>query len=274
MDNNLLTIGSNSVMYFDDSLQGIIKYIDDNSVHLIFTSPPYFNYIYYGKSGIGNEMNYDEYIDNLVNIFKVCLFKLIVGGRLVINITNLTSKNDKINGNHIHPIIPDLVTELNQLGYIFFDECIWIKAKSYGGVNGRPLFGSYPYPPTPKLMNAMYENILVFRVPGKREQVPTEIKEQSKISLDDWRTYTNGLWRIKPDRNKYHPASFPMELAERVIKLYSFVGDSVLDPFAGTGTSVIAAEILNRKGIGFEINSDFRSVAQVKASKHINEFLL
>ena len=274
MSDSILKVGSNSTIYFKDSLVGIPEHLEDNSVNLVFTSPPYYNYIYYGDSGIGNEDNYTEYIDNLVSVFKACLPKFAEGGRLVINITNLTSKNDKVKGNYVHPIVPDLITELNKIGYIFFDECIWIKADSYSGSGGRPLFGSYPYPPTPKLMNAMYENILVFRVPGKRPKVSDEIKEQSKISLNDWRTYTNGLWRIKPDRNKQHPASFPIELANRIIRLYSFVGDVVLDPFVGTGTSVIASELLNRVGVGFEVNSKFYSVAQVKASRNIDEILI
>ena len=88
--------------------------------------------------------------------------------------------------------------------------------------------------------------------------MPKEIKEKSKLSKEEWREYTKGIWFIEPDRKAKHPATFPIEIPKRLIKLYSFVGDNILDPFAGTGTSLIVAYNLNRNSYGYELNPEFK----------------
>ncbi|MEN3039729.1 MAG: site-specific DNA-methyltransferase, partial [Candidatus Kryptonium sp.] len=103
---------------------------------------------------------------------------------------------------------------------------------------------------------SIFENILIFRKPGRRK-VSKETKEKSKLTKKDWMEWTRGVWFIEPDRKAKHPATFPLDIPERLIKLYSFVGDVVYDPFAGTGTTLIASWIHGRNSIGVEINPEF-----------------
>ena len=237
-----------------------IPSLPDKSIALSFYSPPYWNYIDYdGGQGIGNkEVTYKEYLANLAEV-NACLFeKIIPGGRVVINVSNMKSRK-AIEGISymMYPITHHLTAIMQEIGFIFYDEIIWDKVNpGHHSLGGKPLFGSYPYPPTPRILNANFENILVFTKEGKRK-MDKNIKEQSKLTKEEWREFTKGIWKIRTTSNKHHPATFPIELAERVIRLYSFIDDTVLDPFAGTGTTIHAANKWNRKGIGFEISQTY-----------------
>ena len=232
--------------------------IEDDAVSLVVTSPPYYNYKNYGI-GIGNEKKYEDYLDNLATVYKECYRVVHPGGTVVINVTNMKSRLKIEKKSFVYPIVADTIRIMQKLGFVFFDEIIWIKGHANNGaLKGKPLFGSYPYPPTPKILDSIFENILVFRKPGKRPKVSKERKEKSKLSKEEWREYTKGIWFIEPDRKAKHPATFPFEIPKRLVKLYSFVDDIVLDPFAGTGTTLIAAVSLGRRAIGYEINSHFR----------------
>ena len=112
-----------------------------------------------------------------------------------------------------------------------------------------------------------YEWIMVFSKRGKRPTVPKEIKEASKLTTKEWQDWAvNSIWEMNPAKAKKegHPAPFPEELPRRLIKLYSFVGDTVLDPFMGTGTTLQAAINLNRNSIGYEVSSDYMKLAEAK----------
>ena len=140
---------------------------------------------------------------------------------------------------------------------MLFDEIIWDKINPISfALKGGVLFGSYPYPPTPKIAHVKKEHIFVFTKDGSRK-VSKDIKEKSKLSLEEWREFTKAIWRIQSTSSKKHPATFPIELAERIVRLYSFVGDTVLDPFAGVGTTIDAAEKWGRHGIGYEISESY-----------------
>ncbi|WP_456463737.1 DNA-methyltransferase [Persephonella sp.] len=248
-----------------------MKEIKNNEVDLIITSPPYFNYINYGN-GIGNESNYEEYLANLGKVFKECYRVLKSGGTFVINITNMKSRLKVEKKSFLYPIVADVIKSMTDIGFIFFDEIIWIKGNANNGaLKGKPLFGSYPYPPTPKILDSIFENILVFRKEGKRRKVSKSIKENSKLTKEEWIDYTKGIWFIEPDRKAKHPATFPIEIPKRLIKMYSFKGDVVLDPFAGTGTTLIAAYILKRNSVGYEINNHFGEEFIHKFEKFVQE---
>lgn len=248
-----------------------MKEISTGKVDLIITSPPYFNYINYGE-GIGHETKYDEYLSNLKKVFKECYRVLKPGGTFVINITNMKSRLKVEKKSFLYPIVANVIKIMADIGFIFFDEIIWVKGNANNGaLKGKPLFGSYPYPPTPKILDSIFENILVFRKEGKRKKVDKSIKESSKLTKEEWIEYTRGIWFIEPDRKAKHPATFPIEIPKRLIKMYSFKGDVVLDPFAGTGTTLIAAYILDRKSIGYEINNCFKEEFIQKFEKVIQE---
>jgi site-specific DNA-methyltransferase (adenine-specific) len=233
--------------------------LKNNTVALVVTSPPYFNYIEYGGTGIGIEKVYKEYLKNIKKVFKESKRVLIDGGTCVINITNMKSRLKVEKKSFLYPIVPDIVKIMNDLGYIFFDEIVWVKGNANNGaLKGKPLFGSYPYPPTPKILDSIFENILIFRTEGKqKDRYNKELKETSRLTKEEWRDYTKGIWFIEPDRKAKHPATFPIEIPKRLIKLYSFKNELILDPFAGTGTTLLAAKLLGRKGIGYEISNTY-----------------
>ena len=234
--------------------------LENESIPLAFYSPPYWNYIEYdGGKGIGNkEETYKEYLANLGEV-NACLFdKIIKGGRVVINVANIKSRKAVEGVSYMmYPIAHHITKIMNEIGFHFFDEVIWDKINAISfALKGGVLFGSYPYPPTPKIAHVKIEYILVFIKEGNRK-VSKEIKEKSKLSLEEWREFTKGIWSIQSGSNRKHPATFPIELAERVIRLYSFFGDTVLDPFAGIGTTIDAAEKWGRRGIGYEISESY-----------------
>ena len=240
--------------------------LKNNIVALVVTSPPYFNYIEYGGTGIGIEKVYKEYLKNIKKVFKESKRVLIDGGTCVINITNMKSRLKVEKKSFLYPIVPDIVKIMNDLGFIFFDEIVWVKGNANNGaLKGKPLFGSYPYPPTPKILDSIFENILIFRTEGKqKDRYNKELKEISKLTKEEWRDYTKGIWFIVPDRKAKHPATFPIEIPKRLIKLYSFKNELILDPFAGTGTTLLAAKLLGRKGIGYEISKTYLSEIEEK----------
>ena len=273
-----LSIGKESRVVFSDNMDmnyGVPS-LEDESVALTFTSPPYWNYIdYEGGNGVGNKEDcYEDYLDSLGKFFFVLYEKTIIGGRMVVNVANMKSRRVIEGDSFIYPLVHDIVSYAKKEGWVFFDEIVWDKRMGkVGALNNRMLFGSYPYPPTPKILCAIFENILVFIKVGKRKKVCEEIKEKSKLTIEEWREFTRGIWSIRTDWDKRHPATFPVELAERVIRLYSFVGDVVLDPFAGVGTTVIASEMWGRKGLGFEISLAYKDSVLDRAAKFLDKQL-
>jgi len=246
--------------------------VHSESVSLIITSPPYFNYKNYGR-GIGNEKSYTEYLSNLKQVFSECFRVLHKGGTMIINISNMKSRRKVEKRSFLYPIVADIIKLMQQIGFIFFDEIIWVKGNANNGaLKGKPLFGSYPYPPTPKILDSIFENILIFKKEGKRPPVDKKLKELSKLTKEEWREYTKGVWYIEPDRKAKHPATFPIEIPKRLIKMYSFVGDTVLDPFAGTATTIIAAFLLKRKGTGYEINPHYLDEIKEKFYEYCRGF--
>jgi DNA modification methylase len=251
-------------VYFKDSKN--MDEIKDESVHLIVTSPPYYNFIEYGKIGVGIEKVYQHYLDNMELIFKECFRAIIPDGKVCMNISNMKSRKDVEGKSFVYPIVADMTKIMQKIGFVFFDELIWVKGSANAGaLGGKPLFGSYPYPPNPKMLDSIFENILIFKKDGKLEnRVDKESKEKSKVSMKEWMEYTKGVWSFDVDRGSEHPASFPMELPKRLIKIYSFKNEIVLDPFVGTGTTAITAALLGRKGIGYEIYPKYLKLIENK----------
>lgn len=249
----------NVTVYFESSIK--LTNIADESIALVVTSPPYFNFVEYGNIGIGIEKDYQEYLDNLERVFSECFRALIPDGKICINITNMKARKDVEGRAFVYPLVADVTKIMQKIGAIFWDEVVWIKGDANAGaLKGKPLFGSYPYPPNPKMLDSIFENIIIFKKDGRLDQrVSPEVKEASKVTKQEWATFTKGVWIIPADRS-LHPASFPFELPYRLIKLYTFIGETVLDPFAGTGTTLAAAEKLKRKSIGYEIFADYEAL--------------
>lgn len=128
---------------------------------------------------------------------------------------------------------------------------------------GGYIMGSYPYPRN-GLLKIDYEFVLIFKKDGETPAPSKEIKEQSKLTKEEWNTYFSSHWNFRGAKQKEHLASFPEELPKRLIKMFSFVGETVLDPFLGSGTTSQAAKNLNRNSIGYEINNEFLSIIKNK----------
>ena len=242
--------------------------VKNNSVACIITSPPYYNYKDYKiKEQIGGVSDtYTQYISDLKKVWRECKRKLLPNGKLCINAPNMKSRKAIEGESFLYPIVADITKSCIKLGMVFSDEIIWVKGKANAGaLGGKPLFGSYPYPPNFKILDSIQESILIFRKKGKPRKIPLDIKEKSKLSKNQWLEYTQGVWSIPPEhQNQGHSAVFPVEIPRRLIQLYSFVGDIVLDPFLGSGTTLQACKELERNGIGYEINKNYKKLIDQK----------
>jgi len=218
--------------------------LGNNTVDLIVTSPPYWNIKDYGSNTqIGYNSTYEHYIEDLNIVWKECFRVLKEGCRLCVNVGDQFVRTNKDTPYHVKPIHSDIIDGCKDFDYL---GCIiWQKLTTCNTSGGACIMGSYPYPPN-GLIKMDFEYILIFRKSGKKETTK-EIKEKSVLTKEEWLTYFTGHWNIKGERQKDHPAVFPLEIPYRLIKMFSYVGDLVLDPFAGSGTTAIAA-IKNKRG--------------------------
>ncbi len=241
--------------------------IPDVSVHLVVTSPPYWNLKDYGRSdAIGQSSStYEEYLGEICAVFKECVKKLVPDGKLIVNIMPilLPGKTSKFKRRITKTVLTDLEEYMNSLGNMYFHSLyIWDKRKAVRFSS----WGSYPYPPN-LLSTYPYEWIIVFSKIGRRPRVKKAIKELSKITHEEFTEWVqNSIWDFQPASAKQegHPAPFPEELPRRCIKLYSFPGDTILDPFAGSGTTLKVAKELGRNSIGYEINPRYTELIRDK----------
>ena len=241
--------------------------VPDESVHLVVTSPPYWNLKDYGNDeAIGQSSStYEEYLDSICEVFKECIKKLVPDGKLIVNIMPilLPGKTSKFKRRVTKSVLTELEEFMDSLGNMYFHSLfIWDKRKAVRFSS----WGSYPYPPN-LLSTYPYEWIIVFSKMGQRRGVDKEIKEASKISHEEFTDWVqNSIWDFQPAsaRQEDHPAPFPEELPRRCIRLYSFVGDTVLDPFAGSGTTLKVARELGRNSIGYEINPNYTAIIREK----------
>lgn len=238
-----------------------MKEIPDDSVNLVVTSPPYWNLKDYegGRDEIGQgDASYQEYLEGLFDVFRECVRVLTPDGKIAINIMPLflTGKATKFNRRVTKTVLSDLERFFEELGNMFFLSLyIWDKRK----IARFSSWGSYPYPPN-LLSTYPYEWIIVFSKEGKRKPVDKAIKEASKLTHEEWTNWVcNSIWEMQPASAKRegHPAPFPDELPKRIIKIHTFVGDTVLDPFAGSGTTSKVAKGLGRNSIAYDINDDY-----------------
>ena len=231
------------------------------SVHLMVTSPPYFNIKDYGTSDqIGYNDSYEEYITNLDLVWKNCYRALHPGCKICVNIDDTHTPSNSSFGRHkIMPIHTRVIQSCETLGFDYLGSIIWRKISNMGGV----LMGSYPFPRN-GVLKLDYEFILIFKKLGDPPKIGKIKKMRSKLPLKEWIMYYDCLWEFPGVRQKWHKAMFPIKLPSRLIKMYSFVGDTILDPFLGSGTTMQAARHLERNSIGIELNKKFLPVIRHK----------
>jgi len=231
--------------------------LKNNSVHLVVTSPPYWQLKDYGSlDQIGFNDSYENYINNLNLVWKECFRALNDGCRLCINIGDQFARSVYYGRYKIIPIRTEIIKFCETIGFDYMGAIIWQKATTMNTTGGATIMGSFPYPRN-GIIKLDYEFILIFKKLGVSPFVSKEIKEESKMSKDEWNQYFNGHWNFNGVKQDKHLAMFPEELPKRLIKMFSFVGDNVLDPFLGSGTTTLAAKNLNRNSVGYEINNNY-----------------
>lgn len=236
----------------------------DSSVHLVVTSPPYWQLKDYGVDNqIGFNDSYENYINNLNLVWKECYRVLYDGCRLCINIGDQFARAVYYGRYKVIPIREEIIKFCESIGFDYMGAIIWKKVTTSNTTGGGVQMGSYPYPRN-GILKLDYEFILIFKKLGDAPKPTKEQKERSKMTADEWNTYFAGHWNFAGIKQNGHIAMFPEELPTRLIKMFSFVGETVLDPFLGSGTTSLAAKNTDRNSIGFEINSEFTSVIREK----------
>src|SRR3990167_5010221 len=231
--------------------------LQDKSVHLVITSQPYWQLKDYGTSGqIGFDDSYEDYINNLNLVWKECFRVLNDGCRLCINIGDQFARSVYYGRYKIIPIRTEIIKFCETIGFDYMGAIIWQKATTMNTTCGATIMGSFPYPRN-GIIKLDYEFILIFKKLGEAPIVSREVKEKSKMSKEEWNQYFTGHWNFSGAKQDKHLAMYPEELPKRLIKMFSFVGDKVLDPFLGSGTTTLAAKNLDRNSVGFEINNEF-----------------
>jgi len=231
--------------------------VADESVHLVITSPPYWQLKDYGTSTqIGYHETYESYINNLNIVWNECHRVLHPGCRLSINIGDQFARSVYYGRYKVIPIRTEIIKFCETIGFDYMGAIIWQKVTTTNTTGGATIMGSFPYPRN-GILKLDYEFILLFKKQGTSPKPTHEQKERSVISKEDWNTYFSGHWYFSGAKQDGHIAMFPEELPARLIKMFAFVGDTVLDPFLGSGTTSMAARNLDRNSIGFEINQDF-----------------
>jgi len=246
--------------------------VADGSVHLVVTSPPYWQLKDYGvENQIGFNDSYENYINNLNLVWNECHRVLSDGCRLCINIGDQFARSVYYGRYKVIPIRTEIIKFCETIGFDYMGAIIWQKPTTMNTTGGASVMGSFPYPRN-GIIKIDYEFILIFKKPGNPPNVSKELKERSRLSKEEWNEYFSGHWNFNGEKQTEHLAMFPEELPKRLIKMFSFVGETVLDPFLGSGTTTLAAKNLNRNSIGYEINEKFLSIIEEKVG--LNEKLL
>ena len=241
-----------------------MKELKDESIHLVITSPPYWQLKDYGHdSQIGFNNSYEDYINNLNLVWRECYRVLHNGCRLCINVGDQFTRTAYYGRYKIVSIGTEIIKFCETIGFDYMGAIIWQKVSTCNTTGGAVIMGSFPYPRN-GIVKFDYEYILIFKKLGESPKVSKEIKEKSKLTTKEWNEYFYGHWNFSGERQDKHLAMFPEELPKRLIKMFSFVGDTVFDPFLGSGTTCLSANKLERNSVGYEINKDFLSVIKNK----------
>ena len=241
-----------------------LNQIEDKSVQLIITSPPYWQLKDYGtEDQIGFNDSYEDYINNLNLVWKECNRVLADGCRLCINIGDQFARSVYYGRYKVIPIRTEIIRFCESLGMDYMGAIIWQKTTTMNTSGGGAIMGSFPYPRN-GILKMDYEFILLFKKLGNAPKPTKEQKEQSAMSKEEWSQYFSSHWNFNGVKQTGHIAMFPEELPKRLIKMFSFVGETVFDPFAGSGTTSLAAKNLGRNSIGYEINRDFAPIIREK----------
>lgn len=250
-----------------------LSVLASDSVHLIVTSPPYGNLKEYPASEgqLGNIDSYDEFLDELDKVWEECRRILVPGGRACIVVGDVLLSRRRAGRHRILPLPADIQARARLLGLDVLTPIMWWKVgniKMEASKSSR--FLGKPYLPGGVIKNDR-ETIILLRKPGGYRKPTPEMERASRIAKDDYFKWFTSIWSdVSGASTRDHPAPYPIEIPRRLISMYSFVGDTVVDPFSGTGTTAQAAAITGRNSVSFEVNADYHhhAVERFEQFKH------
>jgi len=256
------SVESHHSLYLADARE--LGFIADESVHLVLTSPPYWSLKRYEEndSQLGHLEDYENFLVELNKVWEHVYRVLVPGGRLVCVVGDVCLSRKENKGRHVVvPLHADICVACRRIGFDNLNPIIWHKISnaSYEVERGSKFLGK-PYEPNAIIKNDI-EFILMQRKPGGYRKPTLDQREASRISKQEFDKWFQQFWTLSGASTKEHPAPYPEELAYRLIRMFSFVGDTILDPFCGTGTSIVAAARAGRHGIGIEIEPKYLRMA-------------
>jgi DNA modification methylase len=244
----------------------------ENSIHLVVTSPPYWTLKRYNEheDQLGHVEGYEEFLDRLDEVWRNCYRALIPGGRLVINVGDVCLSRRKNNGRHtVVPLHATIQERCKAIGFDNLAPIIWHKiANANYEVSGGGGFLGKPYEPNAVIKNDI-EFVLMQRKPGGYRSPTKQERLLSIVSAENYQTWFRQIWSdLRGTSNPKHPAPYPVEFAARLIRMFSFVGDTVLDPFMGTGTTNLACAQWGRNSVGIELDPRYFELARERVASH------
>ena len=250
-----------------------LDWIPTASVHLVLTSPPYWTLKEYPahKSQLGFVEDYDKFHNELEKVWKHCFRVLVPGGRLVCVVGDVCLSRRKHGKHSVMPMHADIVVRARRLDFDNLSPIFWYKISnaSYEVENGSSFLGK-PYEPNAIIKNDV-EIILMLRKPGGYRQPSEEQRAASRLSKEEYQEWFQQVWTgLTGESTRNHPAPYPEELAHRLVRMFSFSGDSVLDPFMGSGTTLLAAAKAGRNSIGVEIEPTYIEKAKLRLEAGIS----
>jgi DNA modification methylase len=258
------TVPTKHQLFLGDSRK--MSGLKPESLHLVLTSPPYWTLKEYRStdSQLGHVEDYEQFLRELDKVWKQCFDALVPGGRLICVVGDVCLSRRENGGRHtVVPLHASIQEHCRKLGFDNLAPIIWHKISNAAyEVDGGSGFLGKPYEPNAVIKNDI-EFILMQRKPGGYRAPDISTKILSLISAENHKKWFQQIWTgVTGASTKDHPAPYPMELAERLIRMFSFVGDTVLDPFLGTGTTTVAAAKWGRDSIGFEVDSHYLKFAE------------
>jgi site-specific DNA-methyltransferase (adenine-specific) len=240
-----------------------------SSVHLVVTSPPYWTLKEYagsaGAAQLGHLRDYEAFQGELVRVWQRCFDLLVPGGRMCVVVGDVCLPRKKAGRHLVVPLHADISVTCRNVGFDYLTPILWYKianAATEVEGNGSPFLGK-PYEPNAVIKNDV-EYILLLRKPGGYRKPTPEQRLLSLIDKAEHARWFRSIWTDVPGASRQlgHPAPYPLELASRLIQMFSFVGDTVLDPFLGTGTTTEAAINTGRSSVGYEVEEHYFTIAR------------
>jgi DNA modification methylase len=258
IDEAVRSIPTKHVLIHGDARE--MKSVAPGSVHLVLTSPPYWNLKRYddGDRQLGHIPDYDLFLSELEGVWRRCYEALIPGGRIVCVVGDVCLSRRQNDGRHtVVPLHASIQESCRRIGFDNLAPIIWHKIANAAYEAGGGGFLGKPYEPNAVIKNDI-EYILMFRKPGGYRKPDSAARILSVISSDNYQRWFQQIWTgLTGESTRHHPAPYPVELADRLVRMFSFVGDVVLDPFCGTGTTSLAAARSGRNSIGYEVQQTY-----------------